>query len=206
MTTAVATAPKRRDAVLIAVWLLVVLTGYLCLWKYKSTPGELGPAPHSWPAETRIERAGGRPTLVMFAHPMCPCSRASIDELAIIVSKSGGAVDAHVLFDKPASEGDDWTNTDLWRSARAIPGVSVSVDADGVEARRFGASTSGHVVLYDPAGHLLFAGGITNARGHEGDSEGRRAVLAYLRGGAATRTEAPVFGCSIGAPELDARR
>ena len=57
-----------------------------------------------------------------------------------------------------------------WRSAAAIPGVTVHVDHDGGEARRFGAETSGFVVLYDAHGELLFAGGITTGRGQAGDN------------------------------------
>jgi hypothetical protein len=195
---------RRFDILLVAVWLVAVLAGSVLLWRYKSTAGAAGAVPERWPAEATVAlpRSPTLPTLVLFAHPKCPCSRASIGELSVIVSKALGRVDAHVLFDRPSSESEDWTDTDLWRSAAAIPGVSVGVDVDGVEARRFGAETSGWVVLYDPGGRLLFAGGITNARGHAGDSEGRRAVLALLGQGRATRSRAPVFGCSLSNPEL----
>lgn len=188
------------------LWLAAVLTGSILLWRYKSTPGPAGAAPPHWPAGSSIVRATDEPTLLMFAHPWCPCTRASIGELAVIVSKSNGHVKAHVLFDRPSSESDDWTSTDLWRSATAIPGVSAHVDVDGAEAHRFGAETSGHVVLYDASGVLQFAGGITNARGHAGDSEGRRAVLSLLASGKANRSAAPTFGCTIDNPELAEKR
>jgi hypothetical protein len=187
---------------LVTVWLVAVLAGSVLLWRYKSAAGSAGAVPQHWPAQSTVARAPGLPTLLMFAHPRCPCSRASIGELAVVVSRAFGRVDAHVLFDKPSSEGDDWTDTDLWKSAAAIPGVSVAADVDGAEAHRFGAETSGWVVLYDTQGKLLFAGGITNARGHAGDSEGRRAVIALLTEGASKRTRAPVFGCSLEDPEL----
>ena len=45
-----------------------------------------------------------------------------------------------------------------------------------------GATTSGHVLLYDAGGVLRFAGGITDGRGHEGDNAGLDAALALLRG------------------------
>jgi hypothetical protein len=56
---------------------------------------------------------------------------------------------------------------------------------------------SGFTLLYDPAGRLRFAGGITSARGHEGDSFGQRRILAVLSGDPADRADAPVFGCSL---------
>ena len=70
-------------------------------------------------------------------------------------------------------------------------------DASGVEAARFGAGTSGAVLLYSSDGTLLFAGGITPARGHQGDSFGRQRLLALLDGAAADRRDAPVFGCAL---------
>jgi hypothetical protein len=191
----------RLDAVLVAIWLVAILAGTALLGRYKSQSGSSGAVPERWPVEAVVSLSRTVPTLVLFAHPQCPCSRASIGELVVVLSRAHGRVDAHVLFDRPSSEPDDWTDTDLWRSAAAIPGVDVGVDTDGVEARRFGAQTSGWVVLYDPGGRLMFAGGITSARGHAGDSEGRRAVLALLGGEAPQRTRAPVFGCSIDAPE-----
>lgn len=190
----------------VGLWLAASLGGSVMLWRYKSTPGPVGVAPPEWPAESSVARPAGTPTLLMFAHPWCPCSRASIGELAVVMSKANGRLEAHVFFDRPSSESDDWTSTDLWRSASDIPGVKVHVDPDGVEAHRFGAMTSGHVVLYDANGHLEFTGGITNARGHAGDSEGRRAVLALLSRGAANRLQAPVFGCSLDDPERAERR
>jgi hypothetical protein len=57
--------------------------------------------------------------------------------------------------------------------------------------------TSGAVVLYDAAGKLAFRGGITAARGHEGDSFGRQRIMALLNGAHADRADAPIFGCAL---------
>ena len=57
-------------------------------------------------------------------------------------------------------------------------------------------ATSGHALLFDRDGRLLFRGGITPARGHEGDNFGASAIAARLAGRPA-RAEAPVFGCPI---------
>jgi hypothetical protein len=75
--------------------------------------------------------------------------------------------------------------------------VTTVRDDDGVEAARFQALTSGATALYDPQGRLLFSGGITSARGHEGDSFGIRRISSLLRTGKADRADAPVFGCSL---------
>jgi len=98
---------------------------------------------------------------------------------------------------KPAGLPEDWEQTDLWRRAAVIPGVDLTRDDDGAEARRFGAATSGQTVVYDGDGHLLFSGGITAARGHEGDNAGRSAIVSLLASRGAEPTSTPVFGCSL---------
>jgi hypothetical protein len=113
------------------------------------------------------------------------------------MARSQGAVAAHVLFYKPAGSFPGWEQTDLWRSAAVIPGVVVLSDENGLEAQRFGAATSGQTQLYAPDGKLLFSGGITIARGHEGENAGLDAVVAYLTRGQADYTQCPVYGCSI---------
>ena len=70
---------------------------------------------------------------------------------------------------------------------------------DGVESGRFGAATSGQVLLYDPKGQLMFAGGLTPDRGHLGDSPGRQRILSLVKTGAADAKESLVFGCPLGA-------
>ncbi len=133
----------------------------------------------------------------MLAHPKCPCTRASIGELAQIVAETQGKLTAYVLFTKPQGAGADWDDTELRRSAAAIPGVTVVTDADGSEARRFGAETSGHTLLFDPDGALLFSGGITASRGHAGRNAGESAIIAAVNGGRSDSAGTPVFGCSL---------
>ena len=45
------------------------------------------------------------------------------------------------------------------------------------------AITSGQTLLYDTKGHLVFSGGITGGRGHEGDNTGRESIEKYLQTG-----------------------
>ena len=180
------------------LWLGLIGVGLGIIWAYENKPASAAAAPWLWPVDSQIQRVPDRPTLVMLAHPRCPCTRASLGELALLMARSQGLVKASVLFYKPAGESDDWANTDLWQSAAAIPGVSVRPDDDGCEARRFNSTTSGQVVLYDATGRLLFSGGITGSRGHSGDNDGRSAVLALLtRGAARAPGRHSVFGCAL---------
>jgi hypothetical protein len=183
-------------ALLGAAWIAAIACGSRMMLKYESTPGAVGVVSHLWPSASTIHRPAGRPTLVMLAHPRCPCTRASVGELAQIMAESGGKVSAYVLFIKPSGAGADWDQTDLCRSAAQIPGVSVVSD-DGTEARRFGAETSGHTFLFDPEGQLLFSGGITASRGHAGGNAGESAVLAAIKDPSRKPVRTMVFGCSL---------
>jgi hypothetical protein len=186
-------------AVVGTVWAAAVAFGLSRLWRYEGTPNTPASPPLAWPADARLPRQADLPTLVLFAHPRCPCSRATIRELAKLMTDCGGRLTATVLVLRPVDVPDGWERTDLWDRAAAIPGVSVRCDAGGAESRRFGAATSGQTLLYAPDGRLLFAGGITESRGHEGDNAGRSAVISLVKGrNSATQSAlTPVYGCPL---------
>lgn len=183
--------------VLCAAWLVCVLVGISILQAYASTPGQSLDAIPEWPLGTRLVRSGELPTLVMFVHPKCPCSRASLDELAILVARCQGRVKVQAVFYRPEGSAADWAHTDLELSAKNIPGVNTVDDEGGVEAARFGANTSGHVALFGVRGELLFSGGITAARGHAGDNVGRESIEKILFRESVENHQTPVFGCSL---------
>jgi len=194
----------RRDGqwcTFLGVWLAAMLAGGAAVWRYELAPAEVSAElPARWPDGGAIVRVDGVATLVMLAHPRCPCTRASLAELARLVADTHGRVDAHVLVVRPAGAPEGWEDTDLRARAAAIPGVRVHTDIGGEEARRFGATASGHVVIYDPTGRLLFHGGITGARGHEGDNAGRSGASAAIARGLADQ-RSPTFGCELADPD-----
>ncbi len=179
------------------LWLSATGVGIGLLWDYENTPGSAAAAPARWPAGSRLQRSAEGATLVLLAHPHCPCTRASIGELSRLMAQAQGRVTAYVLFVKPPGFAVEWEKTDLWSSASAIPGVNVVRDDEGVEAQRFRAATSGQVALYDGGGRLLFSGGITSARGHAGDNAGRTAIVSLLTTDEPAQRETPVFGCPL---------
>jgi hypothetical protein len=181
----------------IALWLAVVGGGTIGMTRYSNSPGSSGQAPVAWPAESQIPFNPGQPTLVMFVHPRCPCTRASLGELEVLLAQFPGQLRTHVVFLKPAGTTTNWEKTDLWRKASAIPDMTVYIDNAGIEARRFHAETSGQTLLYDRSGALLFQGGITLGRGHAGDNPGRSALQDLLREGHSNQVKTPVFGCSL---------
>lgn len=208
-TEAIGPPRFRRNLVILAsitLWLLVVGVGLSVLWGYENTPGAAAKPSVLWPADSRIQRAPDRATLVMTVHPHCPCTRASIGELAQLMAQSQGRVTAYVLFLKPAGFSDNWEKTDLWQSAAGIPGVVPVIDYEGAEASRFKAKTSGQTALYDAEGRLLFSGGITIARGHAGDNAGRSAIVSLVNAGITGQAETPVFGCPLFDDNSDCRK
>ena len=173
--------------ILTTAWLLLVAAGLAGLMAYAHRPGPSGRAPERWPADTPWRGATSQPTLLVFAHPKCPCTRAVVDELAWIMTRCGERLDCRVLFVQPEGKSLAWVRSDIWRAAASIPRVAVQADLEGRAAERFGAHTSGHVLLYDSGGRLQFEGGITPSRGHRGANRGRDRIveLAGGRGGSA---------------------
>jgi hypothetical protein len=179
------------------LWLFAVGTGIVMILDYENASGSTGTAPEHLLSGTQIPLDHNRDTLIMFAHPRCPCTRASLGELNRLLAQSNGRIAAHIFFFRPPGYAADWTRTDLWRSAAAIPGVAVQDDVDDALARKFGAETSGYVLLYDTHGKLLFRGGITGSRGHAGDNAGETAIISLAMGQSTTVTQTPVYGCSL---------
>lgn len=194
--------PTGRTAItaVVVAWALACSAGFLVLLNYKAEPGDPGVWTEGWPAASRLKLDPVRPTLVLFAHPRCPCLRATLEELARILARCPDRAAVSAIFSRPVGLPVGWEQTDLWRTAVALPGVEVSCDEGGAEAGRFGVLTSGQILLYAPNGRLLFRGGITSSRGHAGDSEASRALLAFLLGEATERVETPVFGCPLAFP------
>jgi hypothetical protein len=172
----------------IAAWLGAVGAGIHACYRYATRPGEAGVTPARWPVASKLSRAAGT-TAIMFVHPECPCSRASLHELA--EAAIGAAPGARVVVVFANRHSDDG-----WDLAGRIPG-GVRVVDDGAEAARFGARTSGFTVVYGADGALAFAGGVTGSRGHVGDNTGRQAVAALLRAEPGPLREHAVFGCAI---------
>lgn len=186
---------------LLSVWLASVLAGMYLMWRYESTPGSAEATQAYWPTASAIVPATDRPTLLMFLHPHCPCSRASLTELTAILSQRDHSVDARILFNQPPGVGDDWWQTELYGEALAIPGARVSLDPGSTEARCFGVKTSGHALLFSKDGRLEFSGGITAARGHVGQNAGRAALESILRGDQPAIAQSLVFGCPLTSAE-----
>jgi len=192
---------RHRNRLLVGVmsiWALTVIACFSGMARYALTPGAAMAAPSQWPADLPFSPAPHGFTFVLTLHPQCPCSRATVNNLAGLIASHPAKAACYVLMVRPAGEPDQWEHTSLWDSAAAIPGTTVLTDVAGKWSARLGALTSGETFVFDPAGRLLFSGGITESRGHEGYSTGLAALQAILDGGQPQQQHTPVFGCALG--------
>jgi hypothetical protein len=178
-------------------WAGALATGLFILWSYDGTAAPAGGPPVRWPLGSVISQPDARPALLLFAHPQCPCTRASLDELISVMTRTRGLASVYVVFSTPADASETWTHSASWNYAASIPDVRIVLDKDAREARRFGVLASGHVLLYGSGGELLFTGGITPARGRVGDNAGRDAITTLLAGQRAPRSRTSIFGCLL---------
>lgn len=192
--------PARYQFILF-IWVIAVYFGFSNLLIYSITPGESAPESLPWPADSKLERASDQATLVAFLHPKCPCSAATVGEIERLMTALRGRAKVLAVLFWPKNKPVQWVKARLWERLVDIPGIIPTLDRDGEEAKNFHAKTSGQILLYDPKGKLVFAGGITPARGHSGDSSGREAILNYMSTGSVIKKNSPVFGCSLRNPE-----
>lgn len=173
--------------------------GVVYLGFYQYGAGKSGQTPSQWPGESTLVRSDGKPTLVVFIHPKCPCSRASLGELERVLNTCRGKIDAHIVLVQPegVTDAESWRTTDLCRTAEQLPDANVYFDVDGRESERFSALTSGQAALYGTNGKLLFQGGITSSRGHRGENAGCSAITDLVLGRATPVNRTPVYGCGL---------
>lgn len=183
------------------VWIAVAVAGWygISAYGFKGDPQATTGIVPQWPAESTISRLTERPTLVLFLHPKCPCSRATVGELERlpVLAPSDALPDIYVVAAAPRSIGDLWWSSPFLERAARLPNARLVRDSGGVETALFGARVSGTVLLFDPAGNRLYAGGVTMSRGHAGDNVGLQAVTDLLVDSDANVSSIPPLGCEM---------
>lgn len=178
----------------IFLWLVVVAGAFHLLMKYASEEGRVGTISLNFPKESSLTLTHDF-ELIMFVHPGCSCSSASMAELARLMAREKD-LSAQVVFMKTKKLDPLFKNNELLKKAKLLPRTKILFDEDGKEARYFGALTSGQTYLYHSEKGLLFSGGLTAARAHEGKSSGQESIEQILRN-KPSRNIASVFGCDM---------
>ncbi|WP_168196483.1 redoxin domain-containing protein [Bdellovibrio sp. NC01] len=176
----------------------LLVLGFYFFEQYNFTPGDQVAAPERFPASVNSTFLDKQvPTLLVFAHPKCTCTQATLAELEKLKSKLGAQVAVKVFISYDPQ--DAFEGQAIEKQARTIANVEVEKDLNRKVAKTFGALTSGQTMLYAPEGNLLFQGGITDSRGHQGDNPGAQQIARIVTGpfikSAFART--PTFGCHL---------
>lgn len=200
--------PKFLQLAVFSLWGICVILGLAVLAKHRNTPGEpIRPAGESSveQAVARLSPAELRPflaqdsafTLIVLAHPRCPCTQATLHELQRLIPRLDGKVALHAYFAIPAGKTDDFAEGANLRLAQSLPGMKITLIPAAEIVGKLGGGTSGQVIVFDHGGRLKFQGGITAGRGHEGDNPGEESIRALVATGSTRLASTPVYGCSL---------
>lgn len=190
---------KTKVLIILAVlaWFLIAVLGLGYLAHYSNVDGGQGNVRMQWPKSVAYLFEPNKHNLLLFVHPRCSCSMATLRELEKLLPSLGDA-SVKVAFYRAPDEDDGWIQSRNFDFARGLANVETIIDPSGQLAEIFGANTSGHALLYTPKKSLVFSGGITPERGHEGDSEGGRMIRDFMAlHQTATYPFSKVFGCAL---------
>ncbi|WP_220498247.1 TlpA family protein disulfide reductase [Rhodopirellula sp. JC639] len=178
--------------------------GFVQLTDYSSRPGKSGQAPLRV-TDVRLSDtsladafpAPGVPTLLVFYHPKCPCTVATVRVLERLQPRFRPKLRITAVAYCPGDQQDTWIESRTTTALSKLASSQVVVDRGGKLCKRFGVFVSGQVLLYDGEGRLSFSGGITPYRGHEGDSPSSLDLLKRINTSHDDCGSWPVFGCSM---------
>lgn len=182
---------------LVTLWVAAMCFGFVGLFEYGSAPCDPGEPVSRWPSDAGLGAHADAPELLLFAHALCPCTRATLSELERVLTRAPRAPRTRVVLWTDPDQPEHFEHSDLRERVRAVPSLELVEDPHGRLARAFGARTSGMTLCFDADGRRVFAGGLTSSRGHEGTSAGTLALDALLRGEPTERSVTPVFGCAL---------
>lgn len=171
------------------------------------------PAPAGWrrpavgtavPLPAALERLRtdrpGRPMLLHFVNPSCPCSRFNVDHVRALVSRFRDAVTVVAVL----ADGDPAAMRDAYQGL----GLDVPhyVDADRRLAEAVGVYATPQAAILDGAGRVYFVGNYNRTRYcHDRQTEFARLALEAAVAGAPPPAMVPAAALAYGCP-LPARR
>ena len=192
-------------------WLLFVGVGFYRFNSYAFDGAEPAQGVRCSLADSRVDWIPGAYRVLVFLHPQCPCTRATLEELQSLAAIVDDRLHIVVFGYCPPNATDEWFQAVNWELVaqweRAVQATQRPLNLEryrdvGAEmALRFGAEFSGHVLLFDPADRPLFSGGITSSRGHAGGSRGSTLMVDRIRNHRLPWATNPVLGCPLTAAQ-----
>ena len=146
----------------------------------------------------RWSTKSGRPLLLHFFNPDCPCSRFNQDHVRDLIKAQRGRVTIIAVIEPEGGPVSPRAVADAERDL----GVPVLLDADGSLAKYVGVYSSPQAVVVTPAGALYYRGNYNLARYcTDARTEFARIAIEHVLSGAPTY-DAPVqarvaYGCPL---------
>lgn len=193
---------KRLKRSMLCIWVILCTIG-LGAVSLHSFDGVVADSPKNscWPQDSRLVQ-DDRERLVIFIHPQCPCTIATLSELEAILVRKTVPTTCVISATDP-----EWLTSKVMQQIKKLQthysaSIDIFLDTDGSEGERFEAIASGHCMYFDRHGKKVFSGGITASRGHVGDSDARYRLLELIQmepDGVDVEVVNcfPVFGCRL---------
>jgi hypothetical protein len=87
----------------LVAWCGAIAVGAREIYAFSTQPGARADAPERWPGDSTLAGPDRHAAIVMFVHPECPCTRASLTELAAIATAGNASI--QIVLTSP---GDAW--------------------------------------------------------------------------------------------------
>lgn len=183
-----------RRLILVAGWLALVAGTVSWSALAERTPGRLPAAVLSWPTGTQMAMGEG-PQALLFLHPRCPCYSKGGQDLARLRQECPELA-TRVVWVVPPGAPARWSDGLSQRVASSLPPF---VDTDGNEARRFGVTASGTLLVFDASRRLVYSGGLTIRRSTQSTEGAHSSIGDALRNSQADQPPVceVVFGCAL---------
>lgn len=177
-------------------WFGAAILGWSAMLQHTYQPQPTEKPASQWP-KTKLAVKTDGVRIVVFAHPFCPCTQATLNSLDESLSRLPSHTSLHIVFCTAGFDDQQVALSQTMAFARRIPQVDVYCDEDGEETRLFGAKVSGEVFAFDFHGRRVFHGGVTVGRGHRGESAGQKMLERLVLGQSVSVGSTRVFGCAL---------
>ena len=151
----------------------------------------------------------GKTVVLEWVNPECPFVVKHYDKSGNMpktqkTATSDGVVWLQINSGHPGAQGDfDPAKVADWQKRNAVASTAYFRDQDGKVGKLYDARTTPHMYVVDPAGTLVYAGGIDDIRSSKPEDIAKatnyvNAALSDLKAGQAVRTKnSQPYGCSV---------
>lgn len=150
------------------VWIIGLGIGLRASLNYENGPAAAGQPPPEWPSQSGIHRRAGLPTIVVMAHPHCPCTRATVGELAVLMARVQKRVTAVVVFVIPNGVPEIRAEEKgLELACHVHTDVPEDLFGDPLRLRQVILNLVGNAIKFTPKGEVVVEVGVAGKTGED---------------------------------------